>query len=40
LIFNLATDSFTAQQEDSVITVTTDIAYLRKYSSREDFKIC
>ena len=35
--FNLLTDSFAIQQDDGLLTVTTDDAYLRKYENRETF---
>jgi len=36
--FNLLSDTFTTQSETGISTVYTDNAYLRKYTSREDFK--
>ena len=36
--FNLLTDSFTVQTQDNVVTVTTNTANLRKYSSRDTFE--
>jgi len=36
--FNLLTDSFTVQNEDEIVTVTTDTSFLRSYSTRTDFE--
>ena len=36
--FNLLTDSFNIQQDDGLLTVTTDDAYLRKYENRDTFE--
>ena len=35
--FNLLTDRFSIQDEDTLITIKTDTAFLRKYRSRETF---